>query len=88
MHDDPGRVHRSAQPRRARPEKLCAEPFLEIPGLGARLYVLARARENGPRSLDCERVVAPPGELVHRGQVAQPHCASAFLARTGTSGPT
>ena len=51
----------------------------------SRLYVLARAREDRPGSLDGERVVAAPRELVHRGQIAQPHCASAFFGRSGTS---
>ena len=66
-------------------DELLPEPLLQVAGLGARLNLLARAREDRASRLDRERVVAPPRELVHRGQVAQPHCASAFSARTGTS---
>ena len=85
VHDDAGRVQCAAQPRAAGRGELLPEPLLQVAGVGARLYVLARAREDRASRLDRERVVAPPRELVHRGQVAQPHCASAFSARIGTS---
>ena len=85
MDDDAGRVQGPPQPRAPRPGELLPKAVLEIPGISSRLYVLARAREDRPGGLDRERVVASPCEHVHRRQVAEPHCASAFSAGIGTS---
>jgi hypothetical protein len=82
VHDDTGRVQCAAQPRAASRRELLLKAFLQIPGICPCLYVLARAREDRASRLDRERLAAPPRQLVHRGQVAQPHCASAFSAAT------
>ena len=78
VHDHARRVQGAPQPGRTGRRELRAKSFGKVSRVRARVYVLARAREDGPCRLDGERVVAPSRELVNRGQVAQPHRASAF----------
>jgi hypothetical protein len=85
VDDDARRVQRPPQLRRSRRGQLGPQPFAHVARIGACLDLFTRAREDTPRGLDGERVVAPARELVDRGQVAQPHCASALFGSAGTS---
>ncbi len=85
VHDDAGRVQRAPQTRLPCALELGLEPLTEIPGIGPGLDLLARAREHRTGGLDRERVVAAARELVHRWQIAQLHCASAFSDAAGTA---
>ena len=85
VHDDAGRIQRPPQARRAGRLELVAKPRLEVSRIRSRLDLLARAREDNPCRIHGQRVVLSPCQLVDRGEVAEPHCASAFLGSIGIS---
>src|SRR5262249_37072306 len=73
VHDHAGRVEDAAQTRRSGGLQLFLEPLAEIPGIGARLYLLTRVGNDRSRCLDGERGGARPCELVDGGEVAELH---------------
>src|SRR4029453_17053737 len=92
VDDDAGGVQRPPEPRRLGRAELGREPLRQVTRIRAGPNLHARARENTPRRVDGERVVAHPGELVDRGEVAQAHdqilrtyCASALRGSAGIS---
>ena len=53
--------------------KLSAEELAEVSGVDSCPYLFTRASQERARSVHRERIADPARQLVHRGQVAQPH---------------
>ena len=83
VDDDTCRVEHAPQARTSRIGQFVAQPRRQISRIGTASDLLARSVDDGPGSVDRERVAGLAGELVHRRQVAELHgseryCASAF----------
>ena len=81
VDDHACRVEHAPQARPPCVGKLLPQTRREISRIRPGLDLLPRPVDNGARRLHRERVVGLARELVHRGQIAQLHCANATARR-------
>ena len=84
MDDHAGGVDRPPQVRCAGRSELCLQLRAEVPGIATLLYLFTRTRNYLARNFDGEWIVALTRQLVHRGQVAQPHGPEATQSQSMT----